>query len=89
MLNFEPCSIELLKRLTPVFRKLPTLCAELSVGTIWMWRAEQEPQICLRNDTLVVRQVMNGYPAFTWPVGPDVDGMLDALARACRRLTGS
>ena len=84
MLNFESCSIELLKKLTPVFRRLPTLCADLSMGAIWMWRAEQEPQICLRNDTLVVRQVMNGYPAFTWPVGPDVDGMLDALAEYAR-----
>lgn len=84
MLNFEPCSIELLKRLTPVFRQLPTRCAELSAGTIWMWRAEQQPQICLRNDTLMLRQVMNGYPAFTWPVGPDVDGMLDALVEQVR-----
>lgn len=84
MLNFEPCSIELLKSLTPVFRRLPTLNCELSAGTIWMWRAEQQPQLCLRNDTLVLRQNMNGYPAFTYPVGPDVDGMLDALAEQAR-----
>ena len=84
MLNFEPCTVECLKRLAPRFRGLPTLCCELSAGTIWMWRAEQEPQICLRNDTLVLRQIMNGYPAFTYPVGPDVDGMLDALIEQAR-----
>ena len=84
MLNFEPCTVECLKRLAPRFRGLPTLCCELSAGTIWMWRAEQEPQICLRNDTLVLRQIMNGYPAFTYPIGPDVDGMLDALIEQAR-----
>ena len=79
MLNFETCSIETLRSLAPVFRQLPTQCTELSIGTIWMWRSEQAPQICIHNGTLVLRQIMNGYPAFTWPVGPDVDGMLDQL----------
>ena len=84
MLKFEPCTVELLRSMSPVFRALPTFCAELSAGTIWMWRAEQEPQICVHNGTLVLRQTMNGYPAFTYPVGEDVDGTLDALAEYVR-----
>ena len=84
MLNFEPCTLELLRSLTPTIRGLPTICTDLSAGTIWMWRAEQEPKICIRNNTLVLRQTMNGYPAFTYPVGEDVDGMLDALAEQAK-----
>ncbi|MBR6165316.1 MAG: GNAT family N-acetyltransferase [Clostridia bacterium] len=84
MLLFEPCTLELLKRLKPYFRNLPTLCSDLSMGTIWMWRQEQEAQICFRNDTIVLRQMMNGYPAFTYPAGPDADGMLDALSEQVR-----
>ncbi len=79
MLIFEPCTLEKLHSLMPRFRQLSTLCTELSAGTVWMWRKEQEPQICVMNDTLVLRQIMNGYPAFTWPVGPDADHMLDEL----------
>ncbi len=84
MLKFEPCTLEVLKNLTPRFRSLPTLCTDLSAGTIWLWKEEQDPRICIQNDTIVLRQIMNGYPAFTWPVGPDADGMLDALIREAR-----
>ena len=84
MLDFEPCSLELLKRLAPEFSRLTTLCSDLSKGTIWMWREEQEPQICIRNNTMVLRQIVNGYPAFTYPIGPDADGVLDALTELVR-----
>lgn len=84
MLDFEPCSVALLKRMAPFFRGLSVRSSDLSMGMIWMWRGEQEPQICVRNDTMVLRQIMNGYPAYTWPIGPDVDGMLDALLQQVR-----
>ncbi len=84
MLTFKPCTLPVLRSAMPLFRKLPTLCTELSTGTIWMWRAEQEPAVCIRNDTIILRQIMNGYPAFTFPVGPDAGAMLDELLALVR-----
>ncbi len=42
------------------------------------------PQICFRNDTIILRQVVNGYPAYTWPIGPDADSMLDEITELVR-----
>ncbi len=84
MLDFQECTIETLQRYKPYFEHLPTSCTDLSVGTIWMWHEEQQPRICVQNDTLVLEQEYNGYPAYTWPIGPDADGMLDELSRRVR-----
>ncbi len=43
-----------------------------------MWHCA-DSRFCVRNDTLVIHQKIGGQSIFTWPVGADVDGMIDEL----------
>ena len=79
MLTFAPCTPENLKRAAPLIRRADFLCNDWSVGALIMWGERFQAQYCVRNDTMVIREEINGQPAFSWPVGPDRDGMLDEL----------
>lgn len=79
MLNFEPFSVDAFQRALPYINKSTSLCSDLSLGFISMWRESDNVYFCIWNDTLIVQQNIGGQPAFSWPVGDDPDGMIDEL----------
>ena len=79
MLQFEPCNLDSLKRASSIVRHAHFLCNDFSLGTLLTWGAEYRAQLCLRHGTLLIREEISDQPAFSWPVGDDVDGMLDEL----------
>lgn len=79
MLNFEPFSIDAFQRALKYVNKSTSLCSDLSLGFMSMWRESGGIYFCIWNDTLTVQQNIGSQPAFSWPVGADVDGMIDEL----------
>ena len=84
MLEFKPYSLALLKQALPFIKSGPSLCSDLSAGSIFMWQEGSDLQFCFWNDTLVMRQNIGEQPAFSWPVGADVYGMVDELIKYVR-----
>ncbi|MBO4693301.1 MAG: GNAT family N-acetyltransferase [Clostridia bacterium] len=81
MLNFEPFSISALKKAMPYIKKNISLNSDISAGALFMWQEGDNPHFCFWNDTLVLRNKIGEQPAFTWPMGADVSGMVDMLIR--------
>lgn len=79
MLEFEPYSISVLKRAIPYIKKSVSRCSELSAAVLFMWQEGYNMHFCFWNNTLVVREDIGEQPAFTWPMGENVDGMVDML----------
>ncbi len=79
MLEFETFSVEMIKKALPYIKSCTMLCSDMSVGSIYMWRSGADVRFCIWNDTFVMRQVIGGQAAFTWPIGADPDGMIDEL----------
>ena len=79
MLEFKPYSFALLKQALPLIKSGTSLCSDLSAGAIFMWQEGSDLQFCFWHDTLVLRQEIGEQPAFTWPIGADVSGMVDQL----------
>ena len=79
MLNFEPFSLEVLKKALPYIKMSKSLCSEVSAGSLFMWQEGYDLQFCIWNDTLVLREKIGEQPAFSWPMGKDTDGMIDKL----------
>ena len=78
-LSFVPYSQEALKFFLPWLRACSALCNDLSAGSLFMWQEGMNVQFCLWHDTFLVRQDINEQPAFSWPWGADIDGMIDRL----------
>ena len=79
MLEFKPFSLLQLKRALPYIRMTASRCSELSAGALFMWRDGYDLQFAIFNDTLVLREKIGEQPAFSWPMGKDIDGTVDAL----------
>ncbi len=79
MLQTEPFSVAAIHKALPCIQKSALRCSDLSAGSLFMWRNEEDVQFCFRNDTFSLRQTIGSQPAFTWPVGEDVHGMIDEL----------
>lgn len=78
MLNFQPFSIETLKKIKPYIEQNTAHNSDMSMGFIFMWH-QKDSRFCIYNDTLVILQKLGSQTIFTWPVGKDVDGMIDML----------
>ncbi len=78
MLEFQPFSIETLKQIKPYIDMNTAHNSDLSMGFIFMWH-KKDSRFCICNDTLVIQQKLGDHTLFTWPVGKDVDGMIDKL----------
>ena len=85
MLEFETFSIPALQKALPYIEKNQSLCSDLSAGYLFMWHDGADVRFCVRNDTLVVRQIIGEQPAFSYPLGADTDGMIDELIVYARR----
>ena len=79
MLNFEPFSISSLQKVLPYVKKNPSLCSNLSAGYLFMWNEGIDVRFCVHNDTFVVRQTLGEQTAFSYPIGSDINGMIDEL----------
>lgn len=79
MLNFEPYSVDALRRALPYFRQNQSRCSSLSAGFLFMWQEGADVQFCEWHDTFMVREMLGDQPAFSWPIGADPDGMIDEL----------
>ena len=84
-LEFIPYSEETLSRWAPWLRKSPYLCSDISVGSFILWQCNADPMFCVRNNTFVIREEINGQPAFSYPYGDDPDGMIDLLIDYVRK----
>ncbi len=84
MLEFEPFSKAALKKALPYIRRNPSLCSDLSAGYLYMWHESADVRFCVSGDTLVVRQIIGGMPAFSYPIGADPRGMIDGLLEYAR-----
>lgn len=78
MLKFQPFSKESLKIIQPYIGMNTAHNSDMSIGFIFMWHMK-DSRYCIHNDTLVIHQRLGGQSIFTWPVGKDIDGMLDEL----------
>lgn len=79
MLVFKPLSLSDLKCALPYIKKSKSLCSELSAGSLFMWQEGTDLEFAIWNDTLVLRQYLGEQPAYTWPMGADINGMIDML----------
>ena len=79
MLDFEPYSLETLKKYLPFIQRRPGSCSDISAGMFFMWHEGLNVSFCVRRNTFVARQDTGGQPAFSWPTGEDPDGLVDEL----------
>ena len=79
MLEFEPFSVASLQKAIPFLRAFPRPCSDMSAGSLFMWEPGTDLGFCVRNDTLVIRQEVNGQTAFSWPAGNDPSGTAGEL----------
>lgn len=79
MLDFEPFSVAAFQKALPYINKNASLCSDISMGFIFMWRDGDDVRFCIKNDTLIIQQNYGGQPAFSWPIGADPDGIIDEL----------
>lgn len=79
MLVFKPFSLSALKEALPYLKNSNSLNSDLSAGAIFMWQNGYDVQFCVWNDTLVIRENIGEQPAFSWPMGADIYGMIDQL----------
>lgn len=84
MLRFEPFSFDALKRVLPYIKSNTSLNSDISAGGIFMWQEGYDVQFCVWNDTFIMRENIGEQPAFSWPVGADVDGMINELIEYVR-----
>ena len=79
MLDFKPYSLSALKSALPYLRSTQSQCSELSAGSLFMWQKGTDLRFCVWNNTLVLSQTVGEQTAYTWPMGDDVNGMVDKL----------
>lgn len=83
MLSIEPFSLDALKKVRPFIKQNTSHCSDHSIGAIFMWHAK-DAQFFVFNDTFSMHHTVGGQKAFSFPVGKDVDGMVDALLKYCK-----
>ncbi len=83
MLSIEPFSLEALKKVRPYIQQNTSHCSDHSLGAIFMWHAK-DACFFIYNETFSMHHTVGGQKAFSWPVGKDVDGMIDALLKYCK-----
>ncbi len=79
MLEFEPFSVAALKRVLPLIKNNPSLCNDLSAGSLFMWHEGADVKLCIYRDTFAVYQIVGEQPSFSYPFGAEPDAMLDEL----------
>ena len=84
MLEFEPFSLEALKRVLPYIKQSKSLCSDISAGSLFMWREDYDLRFCVYNDTFILHEKIGDQSAFSWPIGKDVNGMVDELIKYVR-----
>lgn len=83
MLSIEPFSLEALKKVRPYIQQNTSHCSDHSLGAIFMWHAA-DANFFVFNETFSMHHTVGGQKAFSWPVGKDVDGMIDVLLAYCQ-----
>ena len=79
MLKFIDYSYENLKDYAPYIARCTYLCADFSLGSVFMWHERVNMQFAIYHNTFVMKLDMGDEPAFSYPIGEDVEGALDAL----------
>ncbi len=79
MLSFEPYSFSRLPLLRPWLEQFRGRINDFSLGALFMWQEGTDLQYAIRNETIVFRQEIGDQAAFSYPIGKDPDGMIDAL----------
>ena len=79
MLEFKPYSFAALKSVLPDIKNSNSLCSEISAGSLYMWNGGYDVRFAVWNDTFIMSENIGEQPAFTWPIGKDISGMIDEL----------
>ncbi|MBP5184873.1 MAG: GNAT family N-acetyltransferase [Lachnospiraceae bacterium] len=85
MLEFEPFSVPALQRVLPLIKNNPSLCNDLSAGSLFMWHEGAEIRFCVYKDTFAVSQIIGEQLSFSYPFGAEPDAMIDQIMAYMRR----
>ena len=78
-INFQPLSQETLINALPYIKGSNLINSDLSAGYLFMWHKGLDTRICIYKDTLIIREQIGEQPAFSYPIGKNVDLAIDAL----------
>ena len=79
MLNFKKVDIKELNKFSPYFKKRKTNICEISIGFIAMWHNYINIYYAIYNDTIVFKAEIGEGDLFSYPIGNDIDGMINEL----------
>lgn len=84
-LQFIKLELKHVPLIKPFFEMQQRRLCDCTIGSTMMWRDYFDNCFVIEEDTLVFRsRYLDGKYAFTFPIGPNTDGMLDRVEEYCR-----
>ena len=86
ILQFTKLELNHIPLIKPFFEMQHRRLCDCTIGSTMMWRDYFDNCFAIEEDTLVFRsRYLDGKYAFTFPIGPNVDRMLDRVEEYCRK----
>lgn len=86
MINFKKIELSDIPVLKAYFSAYPSRQCDRSAGATAMWRNYFENCFAIIDGTIVLSSCLNDEVCFTFPIGKNVSGALDALEEHCKEL---
>lgn len=84
-LKFTKLELKHIPLIKPYFERQERRMCDCTIGSTLMWRDYFDNCFAIVNDTLIFRsRYLEGQYAFTFPIGPNTDQVLDLTADYCR-----
>lgn len=84
-LEFTKLELKHIPLIKPFFERQERRMCDCTIGSTLMWRDYFDNCFAIVNDTLIFRsRYLEGQYAFTFPIGPNTDRVLDLTADYCR-----
>lgn len=85
ILEFTKLELKHVLLIQPFFQMQQRRLCDCTIGSTMMWRDYFDNCFAIEEDTLVFRsRYLDGKYAFTFPIGPNTDRMLDRVEEYCR-----
>ena len=85
ILQFEKLELKHVPLIKPFFEMQQRRLCDCTIGSTMMWRDYFDNCFAIEEDTLIFRsRYLDGKYAFTFPIGPNTDHMLDRVEEYCR-----
>ena len=85
ILQFTKLELKHVPLIQPFFQMQQRRLCDCTIGSTMMWRDYFDNCFAIEEDTLVFRsRYLDGKYAFTFPIGPNTDRMLDRVEEYCR-----